>query len=250
MARRPQFGLLLYNVLYPVQKPMLIHSCGLFRSQQPLLNAPSYAVKSQVPSEIFSEFVANLFDPSLIELTAENVGPYSELANEFQIECLRTACDTFSEQQVRDVVVDTLAAGGGGSGMPATAESREFTSASLGFTGEVVQRLRERDATIAVVQRTITELRAQVAARASERAWASAQNSGEMLRALGLEEVEASEVAYGEFVSNLPDATLGGILGKATEIYSNEQSGGETDNLRKLRFLGRIILSQFANSFS
>jgi cell division protein FtsB len=89
--------------------------------------------------------------------------------------------------------------------------------------------------------REIAKLRKEPAASASERAWASAQNSGEMLRALGLEGVEASEATYGAFIKKLPDAMLGEIRGKIMEIRSNEKSGEKTDNFGKLKLMFQCV---------
>jgi vacuolar-type H+-ATPase subunit I/STV1 len=107
MARARTVSLILGGATYAAPKGLLINSCGLFEKTPAMMNAP-YVVKSQVPPEIFSEFVKTLSDPSVIELTAKNVGSYMELANEFEAEDLLNLCATFSDQSPTESTFSSL----------------------------------------------------------------------------------------------------------------------------------------------
>ncbi|MDR1233519.1 MAG: hypothetical protein LBJ75_04675 [Puniceicoccales bacterium] len=86
---------------------------------------------------------------------------------------------------------------------------------------------------------TMGQLQAQL--DAIEGALTSANSSGEMLQAFGLEGAEESQ--YGEFVENLSYAALGQIIDRACEIGRKEQDAA-TDTLRKLGVLFKCALTR------
>jgi hypothetical protein len=85
------FDLNCHGTVFKVPIDLVVRNLNLFRTRRTLLAQPEYVVKTNVPTEVFAEFVKAI-NGELIPITNSNVGYLSELSTEFSFRALIERC--------------------------------------------------------------------------------------------------------------------------------------------------------------
>jgi hypothetical protein len=81
---------------FSVKKSLLLDRLAFFQEDTSRLNEHEFEVKTQVPPEIFTEFV-KFIEGHPIEITEATLSFYRSLSEEFGFETLSTKCDLFEQ---------------------------------------------------------------------------------------------------------------------------------------------------------
>jgi hypothetical protein len=86
------FNLLLGDSVFTVSKKDILNHCKFFDIHSDLYSQQSYRVQTDVPVDIFRQFIAILQKKQSISITIENVLGLSRLADEFSVPSLHNDC--------------------------------------------------------------------------------------------------------------------------------------------------------------